>query len=442
MPNFNYGKFLNKSINSVLKQTFDDWKLIIIDDGSTDNSHKLLKRYEKYQKIKIIKQKNKGLNITNNIALRLSDSDYIVRLDPDDYLDENFLNISVNFLEKNKNIGLVYPDYFTVDDKNNIISLVRYPDNNFENSLNDLPPHGACTVFRRSILTALGGYDETVTRQDGFDIWLKFIKKHKPHNIKIPLFYYRRHQKNITNDKRKILEAKSKIIKNHTKNLNTKKKILCIIPVSSSSIYDFNSPLIDLCGKPLIWYTLNAASKCKNINEIIVNTKNKDVIKYVKNNFKKIKIVIRKKSYENSLDKEIILDTIKLKAKYKEYDFTALLYISTPLRRYDHIDTSISMSSIFNTDLLISVTEELSQLYSHDKKGLKKINNITNTIRLERDSIYKDNGSIYVYKNKSLNKKSSSLSVGHIQMLPEESIKINSNHEYKLAEFLLKNNEK
>jgi len=442
MPNFNYGKYLSKSLNSVLSQTYKNWELLIIDDGSTDNSLKYIKKFKKNKKIKIITQQNKGLNITNNIALRLSETDYIVRLDPDDYLDENFLNLTVNYLDENKNIDMVYPDYYVVNQQGKITNLVRYSDNKFEESLNDLPPHGACTVFRRNILISLGGYDESVSRQDGYDIWLKFIKKHKPHNIKIPLFYYRRHNENLTNNRKKIFEAKYKIVQKQSFDILKKTKNLAIIPVSANHLYDYNSPFTKLNKKPLIWYTLNAASLSANINKTIVNTRDNNVIDYVKKYFPSISIKKRNQSYENLNDIELVKDTMKSKKIYSNYDYSIVLYINTPLRRFDHIDHAISLATMFKTDKLISVSEELAQFYSHDKKGLIKINNISDTIRLERDSIYKENGSVYVYRNKSLNKNIKSYSTGHIQMLHEESVKINSVYEFKLAEFLLKYNEK
>ena len=91
ITNHNYGKYLSKSINSVLKQTYSNYELIIIDDGSTDNSKNIIKKYQNLKNIKIIFQKNKGLLVSNNIALKLSNGDYITRLDADDWLDENFI---------------------------------------------------------------------------------------------------------------------------------------------------------------------------------------------------------------------------------------------------------------------------------------------------------------------------------------------------------------
>ena len=69
MPNYNYGKYIDDAIKSVLTQTFNDWELLIIDDESTDNSLQIINKYKNHKKIRIIKQKNKGLNTTNKLLL-------------------------------------------------------------------------------------------------------------------------------------------------------------------------------------------------------------------------------------------------------------------------------------------------------------------------------------------------------------------------------------
>jgi glycosyltransferase involved in cell wall biosynthesis len=71
ITNYNYGKYIDQAIKSVLSQTFKDFELIIIDDGSKDNSKKIIDKYKTNKKIRIIYQKNRGLNISNNIALKL-----------------------------------------------------------------------------------------------------------------------------------------------------------------------------------------------------------------------------------------------------------------------------------------------------------------------------------------------------------------------------------
>ncbi|MEQ8575868.1 MAG: glycosyltransferase family A protein, partial [Fulvivirga sp.] len=99
ITNYNYGKFIEQSIESVLNQTLQDFELLIIDDGSTDNSKEVIEKYRQNEQINIIYQKNKGLNVTNNIAMRASKGKYIMRLDADDYLENNAITEMSTVLE-------------------------------------------------------------------------------------------------------------------------------------------------------------------------------------------------------------------------------------------------------------------------------------------------------------------------------------------------------
>ena len=101
ITNHNYGKFINKAIKSVLNQSIKNFELIIIDDGSKDNSKKIINNYKNNKKITSIFQKNRGLIVSNNLALRLARGKYIIRLDADDWLDSHALEIMSNILERN-----------------------------------------------------------------------------------------------------------------------------------------------------------------------------------------------------------------------------------------------------------------------------------------------------------------------------------------------------
>ena len=115
ITNFNYGKFIEQAIESVLDQTEKSFELIIIDDGSTDNSKEIIEKYKDVDNVRIVYQKNKGLNVTNNIALRAARGKYIIRLDADDYFVPNALELLLDKLENDNQLGMVFPDYFIVD---------------------------------------------------------------------------------------------------------------------------------------------------------------------------------------------------------------------------------------------------------------------------------------------------------------------------------------
>ena len=110
LPNYNKGKFLEESINSVIKQTYKNWNLFIIDDNSTDESKKILKKYQ-LDNIKIILlSKNKGVAFCRNLGMRLSKAKYISFIDSDDYWTNNKLEDQILFMSK-FNYKFTYTNY-------------------------------------------------------------------------------------------------------------------------------------------------------------------------------------------------------------------------------------------------------------------------------------------------------------------------------------------
>ena len=94
MPVYNTGTKLKRSIESIINQTYDNWELIIIDDGSTDESLEILKKYSKQDKrIKIFCQDNQGPGIARNNGIKKCSGDYIAFIDSDDYYELNFLEL-------------------------------------------------------------------------------------------------------------------------------------------------------------------------------------------------------------------------------------------------------------------------------------------------------------------------------------------------------------
>lgn len=443
IPTHNYGRFVDKAIQSVLKQTMSDWELIIIDDGSTDNTNEVLAKYRGHSKVRIIEQENKGLNVTNNIALRLANGKYIMRLDADDYLDENALLILSNILDTKPHIGLVYPDYYEIDSGGAVINMVRRKKLMEEAELLDLPAHGACTIFRKELLLEIGEYIETFSCQDGYELWLRFIQKHNPYNVNIPLFYYRQHPFSLTKKEKEILETRRKIKRSFVEREYGSRipKVLGVIPVTGSSVYSQVNPFTNLAGKPLIWYTLNELENIKTLDRIVISSESDEVLDYAKK-FPRVEPLKREAEYTSSgLKMKVLLNHIlgqlESSSGYKP-DAVCTLYINTPLRRGHHIDKAVDTMVIFNVDSVVSAFEELSHCYHHGRYGLEPINTTEDGIRIERKAIYKENSAIFLTKSDVI--KSGNFlgkKIGHIIMLPEESIKINSNYDLWLAEKIL-----
>ncbi|MBD1153492.1 glycosyltransferase family 2 protein [Pelagibacterales bacterium SAG-MED24] len=237
ITNHNYSKYLKKSIQSVLNQSYKKILLIIIDDNSKDNSKEILKDYQKNEKIKIfLNKKNKGLIKCANLALKNSKGKYIMRLDADDYLSKNAIKYLINNIKNKKKTMMIFPNFFKISEKSKIISKYKYQSKS-KYSLYDEPAHGACCLINTNFLKKIGGYNELFDRQDGHYLWYSILsrKKNICHINKF-LFYYRMHQHNLSKQKKKILLTRLRIINfflkrnlfieefNYQKNM-TKKKL-------------------------------------------------------------------------------------------------------------------------------------------------------------------------------------------------------------------------
>lgn len=443
IPTHNYGKYLDRAIDSVLKQTLEDWELIVIDDGSTDDTKSVLAKYADYPKVRIVEQENRGLNVTNNIAVRLANGSYVMRLDADDYLDEHILTVLSSVLDRMPEVGLVYPDYYVIDDRGDVIEIVRRMKIGDEDQIFDLPAHGACTMIRRECLVAVGGYNEEFSCQDGYDLWLKMIARFKPYNVNVPLFYYRRHADSLTRQERRILTARRGIKRRFIEQQleNRIPRTLGLVPAVGRSIYAQSDPFVEIAGKPLLWHTLSEVVKSDCLERIVVSSDDDRVLEYA-SRFDRVTPVRRPDALTRPTTRmeDVALEVLDELREADGYEPEAVctLYINTPLRRAEHINQAVHAMAIFKTDSVVSVQEELALLYRHRRFGLAPVSKTVGQLRLEREALFRANGAIYlsttdvIRSRKLLGKR-----VGHIVMLPEESIKTNSEFDLWLADRVL-----
>ena len=126
VPIYNAEKYLDKCLNSLANQTLNDIEIILLNDGSTDNSHKIIDEYERNysKKIKAIHNENHGIGYTRNIGIDLAKGKYISFVDSDDYLDLDNLEKMYNYAEENK-LDLVICDLKKFDINNDVIGYER-----------------------------------------------------------------------------------------------------------------------------------------------------------------------------------------------------------------------------------------------------------------------------------------------------------------------------
>ena len=118
LPNYNSSKFIIKTIESILRQTYKNWKLIIVDDFSDVETRKILKKISKKKNIKVyFLNKNRGAGFCRNFAIKKSNSPYLAFIDSDDIWEKNKLKKQINFM-KNNDCSFSYTDYRTFGEKN------------------------------------------------------------------------------------------------------------------------------------------------------------------------------------------------------------------------------------------------------------------------------------------------------------------------------------
>jgi glycosyltransferase involved in cell wall biosynthesis len=442
-PTYNCEKYLKESIDSVLKQTYQDFELIIIDDASTDNTQKILKKYENNSKIKIFKNtQNLGLNKTAIKAIGLTEGEYVMRVDADDYLDENALMIMANFLDKHPGIGMVYPDFFIVNEDGEIVNYFRKMRVGGEVELLDLPAMGGCTLIRKSCYEEIGGYRSDVRWQEKYDLWIKFIEKFKPHNVNLPLFYYRRHGNNMSENTKKLLEARRYIKEKFVQERRKKdsQKILAIIPTRSKFYIYPDFPTRDLAGKPVMFYPINATKNVPGLKAVFT-TEDAGLAKEAKK--MGAKILLRPKNLSGPATGiegtiKYVLSNLKKKENYVP-DIVVILFITSPLISADHIKEAVNTLKIYNADSVIAVREDRRFHYKHGKYGLEAVVP-KRLLRHEKDFLFEEIGSLIVTRRKFITKNSIfGKKIGHIVLADEEAIHIDNKFQFWMAEQIIKN---
>lgn len=193
ITNYNNAKYLGRAIRSCLKQTVPA-EVIVVDDDSDDESHQIMWSFGDQIK-RVMLSENLGVANASNEGIKVATGDYVMRVDSDDYINENIVSIFSQVLEWNKDIGFVYGDILNVDKREKVIGRTDI------NTLDKLLAHGAGIMFRKSYLEAIGLYDKKLRNAEDYDLIKRYIKNWDGFHLPLPLYRYRKHDTNMTNDK-------------------------------------------------------------------------------------------------------------------------------------------------------------------------------------------------------------------------------------------------
>jgi len=189
--------FLNQAVDSILNQTFEDFEIVFLNDGSTDGSKEVMLEYaRKDPRVQYHEQENQGLTKSLNTCLRLVKGDFIARHDADDYSHVTRFQKQVEFMRRNPRVGILGTHFCYVDDNGRMTRRFNLPTSDAEirrrMQQGNQFAHGS-VMLRREVLDLVGTYSDTPEHQyiEDYEFWVRIMRKFQGANIPEILYYYR-----------------------------------------------------------------------------------------------------------------------------------------------------------------------------------------------------------------------------------------------------------
>jgi glycosyltransferase involved in cell wall biosynthesis len=201
IPAFNRGEYLSRAIDSVLHQTFPSAEIIVIDDGSTDDTPLILEGYG--NRIISVRQNNEGVSRARNRGVELATGEYLVFLDADDMLLPNKLDDQAVFLDDRPALGYVHSGWHIINGQDTVVDTIEpwhsMPELDLEGWLLWHPVFMGAAMFRRHWIEKVGGFDPMLMQAEDTDFFLRLaLMNCTAQWLKQPTVCYRRHQQGLT----------------------------------------------------------------------------------------------------------------------------------------------------------------------------------------------------------------------------------------------------
>jgi glycosyltransferase involved in cell wall biosynthesis len=233
MPFYNREKYIGQAIQSILDQTFTDFELILVDDGSTDRSNCIIDEYAKKDpRIRIIRnKKNYGIARSRNVGMKNAQADIIAVVDSDDVnLPERF-SMQYEYLLRYPDISIVGTHAFVIDEDGQQtgekITYLANPDMISQTFFHLGPFLQPTTMYRKKNIMNIGGYREEYSLIDDMDLYYRlFFEGHKGANIDLCLVEYRHHDGAtgvfLKEKREKMLQLKKEMVRTYKPHLGIK----------------------------------------------------------------------------------------------------------------------------------------------------------------------------------------------------------------------------
>ena len=206
IPLYNQAAFVGDALDSVFAQTYCDYEVIVVDDGSTDDSQSRVAAYG--PRVCLVQAKHTGTSAALNQGIARAKGQFIAWLSADDWFAPEKLALEVDLFDREvtdrPDLALVYTDFYSVDEAGTILrreTPPSYPDRAtwFETLVETgCLINGSTTLILRSALERVGGFDESLPQSHDYDMWIRLTQSYDFAHIPLPLVYYRIHPHSLS----------------------------------------------------------------------------------------------------------------------------------------------------------------------------------------------------------------------------------------------------
>jgi len=234
LPTYNGSRFIRDSIESIIKQTYKNWELIIVDDCSTDDTLTILKEYEKQDsRIHVISNLvNKKLPASLNVGFQYAKGEYWTWTSDDNIYKEDAIEYMTNYLNKNSDVDLLSCNFDIVTE--DLVFICSKCDT-YQRDVAQLAVEnqvGACFMYTRNVANRIGEYDTSMFCAEDYDYWCRIAKVGKiAYDDGKSLYIYRQNSKSLTETKKnEVIEKTYSVWRKHSNDIlnnvgyNTAKK--------------------------------------------------------------------------------------------------------------------------------------------------------------------------------------------------------------------------
>lgn len=207
IPAYNSARYIGQALDSVQAQTFSDYEVIVVNDGSTDRDE--LEQVLRSHPLPVIylTQENKGVSAARNAAIRIAKGEFYAQLDADDQWTPDYLEVQLRVLAESPDVALVYPNATIIGDDSDVrLEFMKVTPSEGEVNFESLVRQ-QCTVMtgvtaRMSAISEVGMFDESVRSCEDFDLWLRIVKggRRIVYHRRV-LVLYRRRENSLSSDR-------------------------------------------------------------------------------------------------------------------------------------------------------------------------------------------------------------------------------------------------